>query len=126
MDLKTIISTARGDADADLLLKNAKIINVFSSRIVNGSIAVKDGYIAGFGDHDAAATVDLGGRYVAPGFIDAHVHIESAMVNVTEFARTVAPCGSDRRLISAHAGIRARSNCWTLPQPSTSISDCQT
>ncbi|PIE68188.1 MAG: adenine deaminase [Deltaproteobacteria bacterium] len=102
MDLKKIVSTARGDAPADLLLTNAKIVNVFSGRIVDSSIAVKDGHIAGFGDHEAADTVDLGGRYVAPGFIDAHVHIESAMVNVTEFARTVAPCGTTTVVADPH------------------------
>jgi adenine deaminase len=82
MNLQSIITVARGDAPADLLLTNARIINVFSGRVIDGSIAVKDGYIAGFGDYEAAETMDLKGRYVAPGFIDSHVHIESSMACV--------------------------------------------
>ncbi|WP_419657894.1 Ade: adenine deaminase [Desulfosarcina variabilis str. Montpellier] len=102
MDLKTIISAARGDAPADLLLTNARIVNVFSGRIVKGSIAIKDGTIVGFGDYPADQTTDMQGRYVAPGFIDAHVHIESAMVCVTEFARAVAPLGTTTVVADPH------------------------
>ena len=102
MDLKEIITAARGDAPADLLLVNAKIINVFSGRVVDGSIAVKQGYIVGFGDYDAAETVDLKGRFVAPGFIDSHLHIESSMACVTEFARAVAPCGTTTVVADPH------------------------
>ena len=102
MDLKTIISAARGDTPADLLLTNARIVNVFSGRIVKGSIAIKDGYIVGFGDYRAVETRDMQGRYVAPGFIDAHVHIESAMVCVTEFARAVAPQGTTTVVADPH------------------------
>ena len=102
MNLQSIITTARGDAPADLLLTNTKIVNVFSGRIVAGSIAIKDGHIAGFGGHAAAETLDLGGRYVAPGFIDAHVHIESSMTCVTEFARAVAACGTTTVVADPH------------------------
>ena len=102
MDLNTLITAARGDAPADLLLTNARIVNVFSGRINSGSIAVKDGYVVGLGDYAAARTVDLADRYVAPGFIDAHVHIESAMACVTEFARAVAPCGTTTVVADPH------------------------
>jgi len=102
MELKTIIATARGDARADLLLTGARIVNVFSGRIVKGSVAVKDGTIAGFGDREAAEIVDLEGRYLAPGFIDAHVHIESSMACVTEFARAVTPCGTTTVVADPH------------------------
>ncbi len=94
MDRYRLISAARGDMPVDRLLTGARIVNVFSGDIHEGSIGVKDGYIVGFGDYDAAETLDLGGRYVAPGFIDAHVHIESGMVGVGEFARAVASCGT--------------------------------
>jgi adenine deaminase len=57
MDLQSIITAARGDAPADLLLTNAKIVNVFSGRVIDGSIAVKDGHIVGFGDYEAAETM---------------------------------------------------------------------
>ena len=102
MDLKTIITAARGDAPVDLLLTRARIVNVFSGRIIDGSIAVKDGHIAGFGDYNATETLDIGGRFVAPGFIDSHVHIESSMTCVTEFARTVVPCGTTAVVADPH------------------------
>ncbi len=102
MSLQSIITVARGDAPADLLLTGARIVNVFSGRVIDGSIAVKDGYIVGFGDYDTAETMDVKGRYVAPGFIDAHVHIESSMTCVSEFARTVAPCGTTTVVADPH------------------------
>ncbi len=102
MDLPSIVATARGDAPADLLLNHAKVINVFSGRIFAGSVAVKNGTIAGFGDYDATETIDLQGRYLAPGFIDAHVHIESSMACVTEFTRAVAPCGTTTVVADPH------------------------
>ncbi|MGA6927276.1 MAG: amidohydrolase family protein, partial [Desulfosarcina sp.] len=102
MDLKSIITAARGDAPVDLLLTHAKMINVFSGRIVDGDVAVKNGYIVGFGDYDAAETLDLKGRYIAPGFIDAHVHIESSMTGVGEFARAVAPHGTTTVVADPH------------------------
>ena len=103
MDLNPIITAARGDAPADLRLTNARIVNVFSGRIDTGSIAIKHGIIVGFGDaYTAAETVDLNGRFVAPGFIDAHVHIESSMACVTEFARAVAPCGTTTVVADPH------------------------
>jgi adenine deaminase len=102
MDYTAIMAAARGDAPVDLLLVNARIVNVFSGRIVPGNIAVKQGYIVGFGDYDTAATMDVQGRYLAPGFIDAHVHIESSMACVSEFARAVAPCGTTTVVADPH------------------------
>jgi adenine deaminase len=102
MDFTPIITAARGDTPADLLLVNARVINVFSSRVIDGSIAIKDGYIVGFGDYDAARTIDLKGRFVSPGFIDSHVHIESAMTCISEFARAVAPCGTTTVVADPH------------------------
>ena len=102
MDLTSITTAARGDAPADLLLANARLVNVFSGRIVKGNIAIKDGYVVGFGDYAATETTDMQGRYVAPGFIDAHVHIESSLVCVTEFARAVAPIGTTTVVADPH------------------------
>ncbi|MBC2710083.1 MAG: adenine deaminase [Desulfosarcina sp.] len=79
MDVKDIITAARGDGNVDLVLENANIINVFSGRIAKGSIAITGGHIVGFGDYPAAERINAKGRYVAPGFIDSHVHIESSM-----------------------------------------------
>ncbi len=102
MDFTPIITAARGNAPVDLLLTNTRIINVFSGCVTNGSIAVKDGYIVGFGDYEATQKIDVKGRYVTPGFIDSHVHIESSMTCVTEFARAVAPCGTTTVVADPH------------------------
>ncbi len=102
MDLDTLIAAARGDAPADLLLTNARIVNVFSGTITRGSVAVAGRWIAALGDRPAKMTVDLEGRFVAPGFIDAHLHIESSMTCVTEFARAVLPCGTTTVVADPH------------------------
>ncbi len=75
-----LIKCGAGEIRPDYVLKNANIFNVFSGKIITGDIAVKDGYIAGIGTYSADNEIDLTGKYVTPGFIDAHVHIESSMV----------------------------------------------
>lgn len=102
MNMEEIITVANGEKPADLLLTNARIVNVFSGRITTGSIAIADGYIAGIGDCDARQTIDLEGRWVAPGFIDAHVHIESSMTSVSQFARAVLPSGTTTVVADPH------------------------
>ncbi|MBW2087955.1 MAG: adenine deaminase [Deltaproteobacteria bacterium] len=102
MALKEIIRSARGQKPVDLVLSNARIVNVFSGEIFSGDIAVSDGYIVGFGTYDAENTMDIGGRFVAPGFIDAHVHIESSMTGITEFARAVVACGTTTVVADPH------------------------
>ena len=102
MNLKNIIRSARGRKPVDLVLANARIINVFSGGIFDGDIAVAHGYIVGFGAYAANKTVDMGGRFVAPGFIDAHVHIESSMTGMTEFARAVVACGTTTVVADPH------------------------
>lgn len=102
MDLNQIIRCARGDLKADLLLANARIINVFAGEIFPGNIAVTGGYIAGFGDYAAKKVIDLKGDFVVPGLIDAHVHIESSMTSLTEFARAVLPCGTTSVVADPH------------------------
>ncbi|MEJ2557485.1 MAG: adenine deaminase, partial [Anaerolineae bacterium] len=91
MELANLIKVARGDEPADLLLKNARVVNVFTGGIEESNIAILHSRIAGLGDYQAREVMDLGGRYVCPGFIDAHVHIESAMVPPNEYARAVVP-----------------------------------
>ena len=102
MDLKRIIRAARGDETADLLLTRARIVNVFSGEIVSGDIAVAGGCIVGFGEYDAKKKIDLEGRFVAPGFIDSHVHIESAMASITQFARAVLRLGTTTVVADPH------------------------
>ncbi|UCD31730.1 MAG: adenine deaminase [Desulfobacterales bacterium] len=102
MDLNTIIQSARGETPVDLLLTNARIVNVFSGEIISGHIAVTSGYIVGIGAYPAKNIIDLGDRFVAPGFIDAHVHIESSMMCITEFARAVTPLGTTTVVADPH------------------------
>jgi adenine deaminase len=92
--LRDTIRAARGETPADLLLRNARLVNVFSGEIHAADIATRDGIIVGLGPgREAREVVDLAGHYVAPGLIDAHVHIESALVPPSEFARAVVPRG---------------------------------
>ncbi len=87
MNLPERIAAARGLEPADLLLTNARLVNVFTGEIYPTEIAIKDGIIVGVGDgYTARETLDLGGRYVAPGLIDAHVHIESSMCTPPQFS----------------------------------------
>ncbi|MFZ0240239.1 MAG: amidohydrolase family protein, partial [Desulfobacterales bacterium] len=109
-----IIHCARGETPADLLLKSGRIVDVFSGETVTGDVAIKNGTIAGIGRYQASTTVDLDGRFVTPGFIDAHVHIESTMIGVAEFAHAVAARGTTTVIADPHeianvlgaAGIR--------------------
>lgn len=91
MPTSETIQSALGEKPADLLLENARIVNVFSGEIQSGSIGIAGGLILGIGEYTAEKTVDLGGRFIAPGFIDAHLHIESAMTCVPEYVRAVLP-----------------------------------
>ncbi len=102
MGINRLIAAAGGARPVDLLLANARIVDVFSGEVVSNHIAVDDGFIVGFGDYEAKAVVDLGNRFVAPGFIDAHVHIESAMVSVPEFCRAVLPLGTTTLVADPH------------------------
>ena len=94
MNLNETIKAASGEKPVDLLLTNAQIINVFSSEVVPSEIAISDGLIVGFGQYSAKKVEDLKGRYGAPGFIDGHVHIESSMACISEFARAVVVHGT--------------------------------
>ncbi len=94
MNLIERIEAARGQTPADLLLTNLQLVNVFSGEIYPTEIAIKDDIIIGIGPgYTARETLDLGGRYVAPGFIDAHVHIESSMCTPPEFSRAALTHG---------------------------------
>ena len=115
MELPHLLAAARGDRPADLLLRNAGLVNVFSGEVLATEIAIAGGLIAGFGrGYDSLEEIDLEGRFVAPGFLDAHVHIESSMVPPAEFARAVVPRGVTTVVTDPHeianvlglAGIR--------------------
>jgi len=94
MDPRRLLAAARGDESSDLLLENARLLNVFSAEIYETAIAISGSRIAGLGPgYRAKRSLDLEGRFVAPGLIDAHVHIESSMVPPRAFARMVLPRG---------------------------------
>ena len=90
-----LISVAKGELAADLVLANAKVINVFTGDIEPGNVAIYRDTIAGVGDyHQAKEVLDLGGKYLAPGLINGHTHLESSMLDVTQYARAVVPRGT--------------------------------
>jgi adenine deaminase len=93
--LKELLSVAQGKSPADLILANAGVVNVFNGRIDRGNVAIYGGRIAGVGDYTGAKEViDLEGRYLAPGLIDGHTHLESSMLDVPQYARAVVPRGT--------------------------------
>jgi adenine deaminase len=92
-DLGEFISAARGSLEADLLLRGGRVVNVFTHEIVETPVALRDGRIVGLGELPAREVVDLDGRYVCPGLIDAHVHIEISMLPPHRFADAVLPHG---------------------------------
>jgi adenine deaminase len=101
-DIVRMIRVARGAMPADLVLKNGRIVNVFSSEIHGGDIAVCGSRIAGVGDYEGRREIDLQGAFVLPGLIDGHMHIESSMVTVQEFARSVSPRGTTSVVADPH------------------------
>ncbi len=101
-DLKEIIDVALGNKPAEIVLKNANIVNVFSGEIENGDVAIQSGLIVGIGKYKGEKTYNLKNKYVVPGFIDAHVHIESSMVTPFEFSRAVVPLGTTSVIIDPH------------------------
>ena len=85
--LKKLINVAAGRVPADVVIKNCKVVNVFSGEIEEGNIAICDGQIAGIGEYEGLEVIDAEGRYAAPGFIDSHIHIESSYVSPEELAK---------------------------------------
>ena len=95
MNLKELISVAGGHRPADLLLKNARIINTFVGEIEQGDVVICGDTIAGVGDYDKAnETIDLQGTFLAPGLINGHTHIESSMLHPARYAQAVVPRGT--------------------------------
>lgn len=100
--IKEMILAARGDLAPDLVLKNVRIVNVFTKEIESGDVAIKDGYIVGIGEFDGEEEIDIGGRIICPGLIDGHIHIESSMISPSEFAGAVAPHGTTAVIADPH------------------------
>jgi len=96
------LSVARGERPAELLFKNARVVNVFSGEIHQANVAVEDGRVVGFGDYRARKVINLRGGYLAPSLIDGHFHVESSMLTAPEFARAVVPHGTGTVVIDPH------------------------
>lgn len=100
--LKKLIDTAAGRIPADVVIKNCKVVNVFSGEITEGDIAISGNDIAGVGEYEGKEVIDAQGRYAAPGFIDSHIHIESAYVSPEEIGRLLVPHGGTTIIADPH------------------------
>ena len=100
--LKKLIDVAMGRVPADVVIKNCKVVNVFSGEITEGNIAISDGQIAGIGEYEGKEVIDAEGRYAAPGFIDSHIHIESSYVSPEELGRLLVPHGGTTIMADPH------------------------
>ncbi|MEA3506439.1 MAG: adenine deaminase [Elusimicrobiota bacterium] len=100
--LDDFIKAASGKKPADLLLKGGRVVNVLSGEIIRTDVAVYKGRICGFGSYEAKETIDIEDRYLLPGYIDGHIHIESSLLTVSEFANTVVPLGTTSIVADPH------------------------
>src|SRR6476619_6596382 len=96
------LAVARGDEPADLVVRGGKVLSVFTREWLETDVAIVDGWIAGLGDYEGRDEIDASGRWVVPGFIDAHMHLESSKLLVDEFARLVLPFGTTAVVADPH------------------------
>ncbi len=96
------LAVARGDEPADLVVRGGKVLSVFTREWLEVDVAVVDGWIAGLGNYEGRETIEAAGRWVVPGFIDAHMHLESSKLLVDEFARLVLPFGTTAVVADPH------------------------
>ncbi len=96
------LAIARGEKPAELLFKNAQLVNVLSGEIHPADVAVEDGRVIGFGDYAVKTVIDLKGAYLCPSLIDGHFHVESSLLTAPEFARAVVPHGTGAVVIDPH------------------------
>jgi adenine deaminase len=101
-DLSRRLAVARGDEPADLVIRGGRVFSAFTREWLQRDLAIADGYVAGSGDYDGTETLDASGRYVVPGFIDAHMHLESSKLLVDEFAKLVLPLGTTAVVADPH------------------------
>ena len=100
--LKKLVDVAAGRELADLVIKNGKIVDVYSARIIEGDIAISDNLIAGIGSYQGKKEIDVNGKYIAPGFIDGHIHIESSYVSPEEIGKLLVPHGGTCIIADPH------------------------
>ncbi len=96
------LAVARGDAPADLVLRGGRVLSVFTREWLDADLAIVDGHVAGLGSYEGRETLDVSGRYLVPGFVDAHMHLESSKLLVDEFARLVLPFGTTAVVADPH------------------------
>src|ERR1700693_365354 len=96
------IAVARGDEPADLVLAGGRVFSVFTKEWLEVDVAIADGHVVGLGSYDGRERTDVGGAYLVPGFIDAHMHIESSKLTVDEFARAVLAQGTTAVVADPH------------------------
>jgi adenine deaminase len=96
------LAVARGDEPADLVIRGGRVLSVFTKEWLDVDVAIVDGWIAGLGDYDGRETLDATGKWVVPGFVDAHLHLESSKLLVDEFARLVLPLGTTAVVADPH------------------------
>jgi len=101
-DLARRLAVARGDEPADLVVHGGRVLSVFTREWLQTDVAIVDGFVAGLGDYEGAETLDASDRFVVPGFVDAHMHIESTKLLVDEFARLVLPLGTTTVVVDPH------------------------
>src|SRR6266576_459560 len=101
-ELSRRLAVARGDEPADIVVRGGRVLSVFTREWLDVDVAVADGWVAGLGDYDGDEIVDAAGCYVVPGFVDAHMHLESSKLLPDEFARLVLPLGTTAVVADPH------------------------
>jgi adenine deaminase len=101
-DLARRLAVARGDEPADLVVRGGRVLSVFTREWLETDVAIADGVVVGLGDYEGADTLDASNRWLVPGFIDAHMHLESSKLLVDEFARLVLPLGTTAVVADPH------------------------
>src|SRR2546430_2656786 len=102
VDLARRLAVARGDEPADVVVRGGRVLSVFTREWIEASVAIADGWIAGIGEYEGNETVDASGKHVVPGFMDAHMHLESSKLLPDEFARLVLPLGTTTVVADPH------------------------
>ena len=101
-DLPRRLAVARGDEPADLVVRGGRVFSVFTREWLEVDVAIVDGFVAGLGEYEGNEGLDAGGRYVVPGFIDAHMHLETPKLLPDELARAVLPLGTTTVVADPH------------------------
>src|SRR6188472_1431516 len=101
-DLARRLAVARGDEPAETVVRGGRVFSAFTKEWLEVDVAIVDGYVAGLGDYEGAEELDASRRYVVPGFVDAHMHLESTKLLVDEFARLVLPLGTTTVVADPH------------------------